>query len=108
MAQRDTNVCGICPMAVRCKIDFFLCIHMIIIFNYIFHRPSCPSTLFQTWETFLQEIEADSVTANDIAKTLSRQVRKSIFMQKCTIIQINTTTVNINTHTGSKSKGRIL
>lgn len=39
------------------------------------HRPSCPSTLFQTWETFLQEIEADSVTANDIAKTLSRQVR---------------------------------
>lgn len=38
-------------------------------------RPTCPSTLFQAWETFLQEIEADSVTANDIAKTLSRQVK---------------------------------
>lgn len=37
-------------------------------------RPTCPSTLFQAWETFLQEIEADSVTANDIAKTMSRQV----------------------------------
>ncbi|XP_031637064.1 uncharacterized protein LOC116349649 isoform X3 [Contarinia nasturtii] len=41
-------------------------------------RPSCPSTLFQTWETFLQEIEADSVTANDISKTLSRQVSEPI------------------------------
>ncbi|XP_055320019.1 uncharacterized protein LOC129577281 isoform X2 [Sitodiplosis mosellana] len=41
-------------------------------------RPSCPSTLFQAWETFLQEIEADSVTANDIAKTLCRQVSEPI------------------------------
>lgn len=43
---------------------------------YLFEiRPSCPSSLFQTWETFMQEIEADSITATDVAKTLSRQVR---------------------------------
>lgn len=39
-----------------------------------YYRPACHSTLFQAWETFLQEIEADSVSASDVASALSRQV----------------------------------
>lgn len=51
-------------------------------------RPFCPSTLFQTWETFLQEIEADSVTANNISQTLSRQVIKNV-IRLLTLIPTN-------------------
>lgn len=40
-------------------------------------RPACHSTLFQAWETFLQEIEADSAASADVATSLSRQVNKS-------------------------------
>ncbi|XP_037047870.1 uncharacterized protein LOC119082453, partial [Bradysia coprophila] len=39
-------------------------------------RPACHSSLFQAWETFLQEIEADSVSSSDVASTLSRQVSR--------------------------------
>ncbi|XP_055380139.1 uncharacterized protein LOC129611176 [Condylostylus longicornis] len=39
-------------------------------------RPICQSSLFQAWETFLQEIEADSQASSDVASTLSRQVSR--------------------------------
>lgn len=39
-------------------------------------RPACHSSLFQAWETFLQEIEADSQASSDVASTLSRQVSR--------------------------------
>ncbi|KAL5288901.1 hypothetical protein ACFFRR_009227 [Megaselia abdita] len=39
-------------------------------------RPSCHSSIFQAWESFLQEIEADSQASNDVASTLSRQVSR--------------------------------
>lgn len=48
---------------------YYYSIHLCCIF-----RPVCHSTLFQAWETFLQETEADSQTAIDIASSLSRQV----------------------------------
>jgi SH3 and cysteine-rich domain-containing protein 2 len=38
-------------------------------------RPACQSSLFYAWETFLQEIEADSQATTDVASALSRQVR---------------------------------
>lgn len=37
-------------------------------------RPTCHLTLFQAWETFLQEVEADSASASDVANALSKQV----------------------------------
>lgn len=42
----------------------------------VHYRPACHSTLFQAWETFLQEIEADSVSSSDVAGALSRQVNR--------------------------------
>lgn len=39
-------------------------------------RPACHSTLFYAWETFLQEIEADSQASSDVASALSRQVSR--------------------------------
>lgn len=37
-------------------------------------RASCPSSLFHTWETFLQEVEADVVANNSAATALERVV----------------------------------
>ncbi|CAK1553730.1 unnamed protein product [Leptosia nina] len=37
-------------------------------------RASCPSSLFHTWETFLQEIEADVVGFSNAATSLERSV----------------------------------
>jgi hypothetical protein len=37
-------------------------------------RPACPSALFHTWETLLQEVEIDSQAQSDIAFILGRQV----------------------------------
>ncbi|GAB6026600.1 hypothetical protein CHUAL_013011 [Chamberlinius hualienensis] len=37
-------------------------------------RPSYPSTLFNSWETFLQEVEVDSQIHSDIASILGRHV----------------------------------
>ncbi|XP_055687714.1 uncharacterized protein LOC129792563 isoform X8 [Lutzomyia longipalpis] len=41
-------------------------------------RPACHSTLFHAWETFLQEIEADSQSSSDVASALSRQVARPL------------------------------
>ncbi|EAT42175.1 AAEL006278-PA [Aedes aegypti] len=41
-------------------------------------RPACQSNLFQAWETFLQEIEADSQATIDVASSLSRQVSRPL------------------------------
>lgn len=41
-------------------------------------RPSCNSTLFQIWETLLQEVEIDSQAQTDIASVLSRQVSRPL------------------------------
>lgn len=38
------------------------------------HRASCPSSLFHTWETLLQEVEADVVGYNNAASSLERVV----------------------------------
>ncbi|XP_045485684.1 uncharacterized protein LOC110999062 isoform X2 [Pieris rapae] len=37
-------------------------------------RASCPSSLFHTWETFLQEVEADVVGFNNASSSLERTV----------------------------------
>lgn len=47
----------------------------------LLHRPSCHSSLFQAWETFLQEIEADSVSANDVSRSLSKQVNFNLTLR---------------------------
>ncbi|XP_054736674.1 uncharacterized protein LOC129243579 [Anastrepha obliqua] len=39
-------------------------------------RPDCHMAIFQTWETFLQEVESDSQASNDVANVLSRQVSR--------------------------------
>lgn len=54
-------------------------------------RPACHSTLFQAWETFLQEIEADSAASGDVASALSRQVnwRQEIDARKRNVFFLN-------------------
>ena len=37
-------------------------------------KPSCPSSLFHSWEVFLQEVEMDSKNHSEIASILARQV----------------------------------
>ncbi|KAL9912437.1 SH3 and cysteine-rich domain-containing protein isoform 4-T4 [Glossina fuscipes fuscipes] len=39
-------------------------------------RPACHLSIFQAWETFLQEVETDSQASNDVASVLSRQVSR--------------------------------
>ncbi|XP_049845154.1 uncharacterized protein LOC126297890 isoform X7 [Schistocerca gregaria] len=41
-------------------------------------RPACHSSLFQTWETLLQEVEVDSQAHADIASILGRQVARPL------------------------------
>ncbi|XP_071050327.1 guanine nucleotide exchange factor VAV2 isoform X9 [Onthophagus taurus] len=41
-------------------------------------RPACPSSLFHTWETLLQEVEIDSQTLGDVASILGRQVSRPL------------------------------
>jgi uncharacterized protein (UPF0332 family) len=42
------------------------------------YRPACPSSLFHTWETLLQEVEIDSQAHSDIASILGRQVSRPL------------------------------
>lgn len=51
-------------------------------------RPTCQSGLFHAWETFLQEIEADSQSSSDVANALSRQVRKQTNRNECNVVVI--------------------
>uniref|UniRef100_A0A336MTD3 CSON004880 protein n=1 Tax=Culicoides sonorensis TaxID=179676 RepID=A0A336MTD3_CULSO len=41
-------------------------------------RPACQSSLFYSWEVFLQEVEADSQASSEISNTLSRQVSRPL------------------------------
>ncbi|XP_016660136.1 uncharacterized protein LOC100163038 isoform X14 [Acyrthosiphon pisum] len=41
-------------------------------------RPSFPSQLFYTWETFLQEVETDSKSISDVASVLGRQISRPL------------------------------
>ncbi|XP_034239679.1 uncharacterized protein LOC117644382 isoform X3 [Thrips palmi] len=41
-------------------------------------RGACQSTLFQTWDILLQEVEKDSQTHSDIASVLGRQVARPL------------------------------
>ncbi|RZF34440.1 hypothetical protein LSTR_LSTR012191, partial [Laodelphax striatellus] len=41
-------------------------------------KPNCPSSLFHTWETLLQEVEADSQAHGDIASVFGRQVSRPL------------------------------
>lgn len=45
---------------------------------FFFSRPACPSSLFHTWETLLQEVEIDSQAHSDIASILGRQVSRPL------------------------------
>lgn len=44
----------------------------------ILFRPACPSSLFHTWETLLQEVEIDSQAMGDIGSILGRQVSRPL------------------------------
>ncbi|XP_025197903.1 uncharacterized protein LOC112596436 isoform X8 [Melanaphis sacchari] len=41
-------------------------------------RPSFPSQLFYTWETFLQEVETDSKSISNVASVLGRQISRPL------------------------------
>uniref|UniRef100_A0A1B6CG85 Phorbol-ester/DAG-type domain-containing protein n=1 Tax=Clastoptera arizonana TaxID=38151 RepID=A0A1B6CG85_9HEMI len=41
-------------------------------------RPSCPNSLFHTWEALLQEVEVDSQAHSDIASVFGRQVSRPL------------------------------
>ena len=45
---------------------------------FVCFRPACPSSLFHTWETLLQEVEIDSQAHSDIASILGRQVSRPL------------------------------
>lgn len=50
----------------------------ILLCSTFFYRPACPSSLFHTWETLLQEVEIDSQALGDIASILGRQVSRPL------------------------------
>lgn len=41
---------------------------------FLIHRATCPSSLFHTWETLLQEVEADVVGYANASQSLERAV----------------------------------
>lgn len=41
-------------------------------------RPPCQSTMFHAWETFLQEVEADSQSTGELSNLLSKQVSRPL------------------------------
>lgn len=43
-------------------------------FEFNLQRPPCQSSLFHAWETFLQEVEADSQSTSEMSNLLSKQV----------------------------------
>lgn len=45
----------------------------------VLQRPPCQSSLFHAWETFLQEVEADSQSTSELSNLLSKQVSRSAF-----------------------------
>lgn len=55
------------------RISFTFLLYLIF-----FYRPGCPSSLFHTWETLLQEVEIDSQALGDIASILGRQVSRPL------------------------------
>lgn len=46
-------------------------------------RPACHSSLFQAWESFMQEIETDSQACSDVATALSKQVSVHLVGAEC-------------------------
>lgn len=74
---RKERYLRICMMSVGLiKIDSFERETQFFIF--FLCRPACQSSLFNTWEIFLQEIEADSQSSSDVANILSRQVSAAL------------------------------
>lgn len=43
-------------------------------YKFVLQRPPCQSSLFHAWETFLQEVEADSQSTSELSNLLSKQV----------------------------------
>lgn len=41
-------------------------------------RPACPSSLFHTWETLLQEVDIDSQAQGEIGSVLGRQISRPL------------------------------
>lgn len=52
--------------------------HLHLNFIIILSRPACPTSLFHTWETLLQEVEIDSQAMGDIGSILGRQVSRPL------------------------------
>lgn len=46
--------------------------------RFLHYSPACPSALFHTWETLLQEVEIDSQALSDTASILGRQVSRPL------------------------------
>lgn len=44
----------------------------------IVRRAACPSSLFHTWETLLQEVDIDSQALGEIGAILGRQVSRPL------------------------------
>lgn len=44
----------------------------------LYFSPACPSSLFHTWETLLQDVEIDSQALSEIASIFGRQVSRSL------------------------------
>lgn len=57
---------------------FRTAIHPLHLNFIILSRPACPSSLFHTWETLLQEVEIDSQAMGDIGSILGRQVSRPL------------------------------
>lgn len=49
-----------------------------MLFSPSIFRQACPSSVFQAWETLLQEVEIDSQAHSDIASILARQVSRPL------------------------------
>lgn len=45
----------------------------------VLQRPPCQSSLFHAWETFLQEVEADSQSTSELSNLLSKQVSRPAY-----------------------------
>ncbi|KAI9582405.1 hypothetical protein GQX74_009793 [Glossina fuscipes] len=65
------------PMILRAKkytqAHSFIYLGLIDIAAFELRVPACHLSIFQAWETFLQEVETDSQASNDVASVLSRQ-----------------------------------
>lgn len=58
--------------------NIFFCLLQLPKRSIISYRAACPSSLFHTWETFLQEVEIDSQALGDLGSLLGRQISRPL------------------------------